>query len=114
MPGRMSKFMRTKSILLKVMPLLLLLAGILLYPRLTQYAQDGKSRAMSMPETTTFRVLLGVGDTTSTNWDGSVKLTGGKVVGIEGWRFAQKDSTDGKSSWKASTRGGIGAAGTKK
>src|SRR6266404_3299067 len=103
--------MRSKSILLKGTPLLLIVSGILLYPRLTQYAQDGKSKQIAMPETTTFRVLLGVGDTVSTNWDGSVKLTGGKVVGIQGWRFAQNDSSDDKSSWKVSTRGGgaIGA-----
>src|SRR4051794_5466892 len=106
--------MRPKSILLKVTPLLLLVAGVLLYPRLTQHAQDTKSGAMGMPETTTFRVLLGVGDSASTNWDGSVKLAGGKIVKIEGWRFADGDSTDGTSSWKASTRGGAVAPGGKK
>src|SRR5260370_18641414 len=103
--------MPSKSVLLKSTPVLLLVLGALLYPRLTQYAQDGKSKQIAMPETTTFRVLLGVGDTVSTNWDGSVKLTGGKVTGIQGWRFAENDSSDDKSSWKVSTRGGgaIGA-----
>src|SRR5258708_8640490 len=104
----MRRFMPSKSVLLKSTPILLLVLVVLLYPRLTQYAQDGKSKQIAMPETTTFRVLLGVGDTVSTNWDGSVKLTGGKVTGIQGWRFAQNDSSDDKSSWKVSTRGGGG------
>src|SRR5713226_7188418 len=110
----MRNLTRSKSVFLKCTPILLLVAGILLYPWLTQYAQDGKAKQIGMPETTTFRVLLGVGDTVSTNWDGSLKLTGGKVSGIQGWRFAQTDSSDDKSSWKASTRGGAGAAGGKK
>jgi hypothetical protein len=57
-----------------------------------------------MPDTTTFRVLLGVGDLEPTVWDGSVKLSSGQVSSIQGWRFAQQDSSDYKSTWKASTR----------
>src|SRR5882724_5143085 len=93
-----------RSVILRCTPVLLVLLGFLLYPRLTQYAQESRSKQIAMPETTTFRVLLGVGDTDPTGWDGSVKVSGGQVTGIQGWRFADTDSSDYKSSWKASTR----------
>src|SRR5260221_12977350 len=91
-----------RSVILKSAPLLLIVAGVLLYPRLTNYAQSPKQ--IAMPDATTFRVLLGLGDTEPTEWDGSVKLSGGAVTGIQGWRFRDTDSSDYKSSWKASTR----------
>src|SRR5438105_4444120 len=90
-----------RSITLKTTPVLLLGLGFLLYPRLTQYAQDTRSR--QAPDTVTFRVLLGVGDTEPTVWDGSVKVSGGNVTSIQGWRFAETDSSD-KAGWKVSTR----------
>jgi hypothetical protein len=93
-----------RSAFLKCTPLALVVLGVLFYPRLTQYAQDNRPKAISMPDTVTFRVLLGVGDTEPTGWDGGVKLTGGNVTSIQGWRFADRDSTDYKSSWKLSTR----------
>src|SRR4030095_11131115 len=89
-----------RSIVLKSTPLLLIVLGVLLYPRLTQHAQSPKQ--IAMPETTTFRVLLGIGDTEPTEWDGSVKLSGGNITAIQGWRFADRDSSDYKSSWKVS------------
>src|SRR5206468_4092355 len=85
--------MRWKSILLKCLPVFLLGLGVLLYPLLTQYAQERQSKQTAMPETTTFRILLGIGDAEPTNWDGSVKLSGGKVTAIQGWRFAEDDSS---------------------
>ena len=96
--------MRFNSVLWKIAPVAAAAAVICFYPALPQLAQEGRSKQTTMPETTTFRILLGVGDTEPTNWDGSVKLTGGQVVSIQGWRFAQKDSSDYKSSWQASTR----------
>src|SRR5260370_40337470 len=95
--------MRWKSILLKCTPLLLVVGVACLYPLLSQHAQE-RSRQIALPGTTTFRVLLGVGDLEPTVWDGSVKVSGGEVSSIQGWRFAQKDSSDYKSSWKASTQ----------
>ena len=41
-----------------------------------------------MPPLTSFRILLGVGDTQPTVWDGSIKLSSGTVRSIQGWRFA--------------------------
>jgi hypothetical protein len=90
--------------LLKVVPLVALAVGLCLFPVIPQHAQEGRSKPISMPETATFRVLLGLGDREPANWDGSVKVSGGQVVSIQGWRFAQSDSSDYKSTWKASTR----------
>src|SRR5262249_27728589 len=90
-----------RSIILKITPVLAIGLSALLYPRLTQYAQD--MRPKSAPDTVTFRVLLGIGDTEPTAWDGSVKVSGGAVTSIQGWRFADPDSSD-KTGWKVSTR----------
>jgi hypothetical protein len=54
------------------------------------------------------RLRLGLNDKAPTNWDGSVTISPGKVTAISGWRFAGGDSTDGTSSWKASTRPAVG------
>src|SRR5260370_11695687 len=96
--------MHWKSTLLKGAPLLLAIGGACLYPLLSPQAQDGRAKQLAMPGTTTFRILLGVGDLEPAVWDGSVKVSGGQVNSIQGWRFAQQDSSDYKSSWKASTR----------
>ncbi len=93
--------MSSKSILLRGTPLLLVAAGICLYPLRPQHARIGQ---IAMPNAVSFRILLGVGDAEPTVWDGTVKVSGGQVTAIQGWRFAQKDSSDYKTSWKASTR----------
>jgi hypothetical protein len=77
-----------KSVLLKCTPLVLVAGGACLYPLLSQQKQ------IAMADTTTFRILLGVGDMEPTVWDGSVKVSGGQIVSIQGWRFAQNDSSD--------------------
>lgn len=51
----------------------------------------------------TVRLLLGVADTASTNWDGSIEVRGGRIARLEGWRFEGSDGING-SSWKISTR----------
>lgn len=96
--------MEWKPLLLRIAPVGIAAGLICVYPLLPQRAQVGQPKQLTMPDTTTFRILLGVGDKTPTNWDGSVKVTGGDVASIQGWRFAQSDSSDYKSSWKASTR----------
>jgi hypothetical protein len=48
------------------------------------------------------RVLLGITDTESTTWDGSVQAGGASVASIEPWRFEGADKISG-SSWKMST-----------
>ncbi len=49
------------------------------------------------------RVRFGVGDKEPAVWDGSVSVTDGKLLHIDGWRFQQMDALDG-NSWKAQTR----------
>ncbi len=49
------------------------------------------------------RILFGITDTESQQWDGAVKLEGGgTVTSLEQWRFEGNDSISG-STWKART-----------
>ena len=77
-----------------------------LFPLIRQQAQGPRTKSVAMPEETSFRVLFGVGDAEPMTWDGSVELSGGKIVSIKGWRFTGNDTTDYKSNWQAATRRG--------
>src|SRR5438105_1334765 len=74
---------------------ILVAAGISLYP------QARTAKETEMPAAVAFRILLGVGDTEATQWDGSVSVTGGAIDSIQGWRFRPTDSTDSRATWKA-------------
>ena len=52
------------------------------------------------------RVRFGVGDREPAVWDGSVTVTDGKLLHIDGWRFQQTDTVADAGSWKAQTRRG--------
>jgi hypothetical protein len=52
----------------------------------------------------TFRVQLGVNDTKTTDWSGTVEVAGGEVMHIEAWRFEAEDKVDGTTGWKCHTR----------
>jgi hypothetical protein len=54
---------------------------------------------------TSYLIILGVGDTADTAWDGSLTVTGATVEIIRGWRFAGTDAITG-NTWKLSTRQG--------
>ncbi|MFC5457120.1 hypothetical protein [Prosthecobacter fluviatilis] len=54
-------------------------------------------------------IQLGLHDKESTVWDGSVTVTPGEVLEVNGYRFEQKDAMTGKNSWKASSRTPVGA-----
>ena len=54
-----------------------------------------------MPQAIAFRILLGVGDTQSTDWSGSVAASAGRIESIQGWRFRGDDKTDNHSTWSA-------------
>ena len=56
----------------------------------------------SPEEEASFRIFLGLTDTESTRWDGSLSLAPGKIVRLEPWRFDEGDSLQEKS-WKIST-----------
>lgn len=51
-----------------------------------------------------YLIILGVGDTAATVWDGSISVTGANVQIIRGWRFNGADSVSGNASWSLSTR----------
>ncbi len=49
-----------------------------------------------------FRMLLGVGDTASIRWDGTITPEGAKIDSIESWRFEGTDAVVG-STWHVTT-----------
>jgi hypothetical protein len=64
--------------------------------------------APSAPEEEiSFRILLGLTDTKSTSWDGSLSVTPGAVARVEPWRFDDDDRLEsgasGTARWKLST-----------
>ncbi len=62
-----------------------------------------------------FRILFGLTDKQSTEWDGSVSIASGppgRVAGVEPWRFEGEDRIEGES-WKLSTHLGWLVWGTK-
>ena len=72
----------------------------LVYPRTSIQAAT-----TNVPPGQSYLVILGVGDTAATNWDGSIEITGGAAIQIlRGWRFTPADSITGTTSWKISTR----------
>src|SRR4051794_35384340 len=81
---------------------LILIAGLIVPD---SRAEDlvGESRPLD-GKTVSLRLMLGVGDTRSENWNGEVTLDRGEVVGIEGWRFREGDLVEGTRSWQARTR----------
>ena len=52
------------------------------------------------------RIRFGVGDTKVADWDGSVEVSEGRVLSIDGWRFQKPDKVIDLKSWKAATRKG--------
>ena len=46
------------------------------------------------------RVLLGVTDEASVNWDGSVTADGARVTRLDPWRFGKDDELNPDNSWK--------------
>ena len=49
------------------------------------------------------RLLLGVGDTQTTVWDGSVTASGARITSLEPWRFEATDEILAANQWKVST-----------
>lgn len=85
-----------------------------LLPPLTFTAQSSLPKPVEMPSVVTFRVLMGVGDTQPTVWNGGVTPSGAEIDSIRGWRFQGQDSTDYKATWRLSTRRGPAGAAAKK
>ena len=47
-----------------------------------------------------FALLSATSESRLRSYDGSVSVTGGRLVRLEGWRFFQADAVSGESSWK--------------
>ncbi len=59
--------------------------------------------AASAAETRQYIILFGFGDTAETVWDGSIRASGARITGLEGWRLSPKDHVEG-ARWRLSTR----------
>ena len=86
--------------------LLVTIAASLLARRLLRPALSSEAGTVTVAQGQSYLVILGVGDTTGTVWDGSITVTGAVVQIIRGWRFTTADSVTNNASWKISTRGG--------
>jgi hypothetical protein len=71
----------------------------LLYPTVTPLAAS-----LTSPAAQSYLVILGVGDTTGTTWDGTIAATGAAILNLRGWRFSDTDAVTGTTGWKLSTR----------
>ena len=49
------------------------------------------------------RILLGVGDTAETVWDGEIIVRGAQIAALDPWRFDGGDAMLGGNRWKMST-----------
>jgi hypothetical protein len=88
---------RTRALALAAV-LIAAVTTVSLYPQNRRPAQGNV-----MARGDAFRILFGVGDTEAAAWDGSITVTPGRIAQLRGYRFSGKDSTDGASSWKATT-----------
>src|SRR5580658_3640173 len=60
--------------------------------------------AQPVPDAITVRVVFGYRRTAVKTYDGSLRVTGGMLRGIEPWRFLQDDAIAGPNSWKLQIR----------
>jgi hypothetical protein len=81
----------------------LLAAAGVIYWRVSRSPVSIHAASTVVAPAQSFLIILGVGDTAATNWDGSVTVTGSTVEIIRGWRFAATDAITG-NTWKVNTR----------
>jgi hypothetical protein len=60
------------------------------------------SAACTVNAQVSVRILLGVGDTESVRWDGTIAAQGGKIASLAPWRFEGADAIVG-STWHLNT-----------
>ncbi len=81
-----------KSRRLWALPVLLMLAGL------------GAERSAAQTRSETLFVRLGIGVEEDQRWDGSIDVSGGEIVQVEGWQFTENDSLTGPNSWRLTNR----------
>ncbi len=84
--------------------LLALAMGAFLGRRLLSPNGPLHAATLSYTPSQSYLVMLGVGDTAATAWDGSITATGATILSLQGWRFSDTDSITGTTSWKMATR----------
>ncbi len=95
---------RLIAVVLSVLTVLVVSQIFSIGPTAAQNAQaDALARPLE-PESVPIRLVMGIGDSTPTDWSGQVSVDKGEVVSVEGLRFRAGDEVNGKSSWKASSR----------
>ncbi len=55
------------------------------------------------PPVHVFRITVGLKDEKPADWSGKVKVEGGEIVALEGWRFEGQDAIVSKEEWKCRT-----------
>src|SRR5581483_9439753 len=69
-----------------------------------------QAQPQSVSSKSSFRILFGLGDTKATRWDGTIRVSSGRITKIDGWRFAQDDRAEGNASWRVATHERNGSA----
>ena len=93
------KPMRMRMAVLALLALAVFGGRRLLFPQTSP-----PSAPLTAPSAQTFLLILGIGDTAVTTWDGSITATGGTILSLVGWRFEDTDSITGTSSWTMKVR----------
>ncbi len=87
--------------------LLAILLGALLWVILEKNQRRVPAASPPAPiateEAESFRILLGLTDTFSTRWDGTISIRRGTVALLEPWRLDADDKLEGSSRWKLRT-----------
>src|ERR1039457_1670445 len=96
--------MRSREALRTTVFVVIPAGAILLCRRFLSPAVSIHAATTRVAQAQSFLVILGVGDTAATNWDGSIVVTGAPVEILRGWRFEGTDAISGTTSWKISTR----------
>ncbi|HYM12009.1 MAG TPA: hypothetical protein VEU62_14825 [Bryobacterales bacterium] len=58
----------------------------------------------AQPPEAVFLIRFGLTHPSPRPWDGSVSMTGGRVLALQGWQFADGDAVASDHSWKCATR----------
>src|SRR5581483_4667110 len=63
-----------------------------------------QAQPQSVSSKSSFRILFGLGDTKATRWDGTIRVSSGRITKIDGWRFAQDDRAEGNARARVTRR----------
>lgn len=86
-------------------------AAVAAFSFFPQYRLVSPMDQAALPQAAAYLIVFGAGDKQPAAWDGSIRLSGGQILNIQGWRFSGRDSTDQRWNWKLSTRYGPATGG---